>query len=136
MVETFGSYLKSLRLSRGITQRGLAKALYISAPYVSDMERGNRNPPNLDILEPLTKYLKLDKEEKLKLYDLAGTGRGKLAPDIAEYIKEHDYVAQAIRASKRYNASKEDWERFIKSIEEKQKNQKREPWFIEETPEL
>lgn len=38
-----GLEMKSLREKSGISLRQLAERLKISAPYLSDMERGNRN---------------------------------------------------------------------------------------------
>ena len=47
---TFGTYIRSLRLYRGFGLRELARQLGISAPYLSDLEKDKRgrrnNKPN------------------------------------------------------------------------------------------
>jgi len=38
-----GKELREIRISKGKSLRWMARNLHISAPYLSDMERGNRN---------------------------------------------------------------------------------------------
>jgi|GEM_PF-3051637 len=44
-MERFGEYARVKREKQRISLRSLAGSLGLSAPYVSDIERGNRNPP-------------------------------------------------------------------------------------------
>ncbi|MCY2953492.1 MAG: helix-turn-helix transcriptional regulator [Planctomycetota bacterium] len=44
----FGTELRRLRIAAKRTLKDVAMALGNSVPYVSDIERGRRNPPSLD----------------------------------------------------------------------------------------
>ena len=44
----FGPRVRELREAQRISLRTVAKALELSAPYVSDMELGRRNPPGVE----------------------------------------------------------------------------------------
>ncbi len=59
-MDRFGDYARVQRENRRISLRSLAEALGLSAPYVSDIERGNRNPPDR---EKLTRWANLIGEE-------------------------------------------------------------------------
>lgn len=57
MGEIFGEYLKSLRIDRKLTLRQLEEQTQISNGYLSQVERGERNPPTMKILVKLAKAL-------------------------------------------------------------------------------
>lgn len=44
MRNKFGDALREARESKGITVSALAEAINVSVPYLSDVERGKRNP--------------------------------------------------------------------------------------------
>ena len=44
---TFGEFLQRKREESRITLRKLAEMLNFSAPFLSDVEKGRRNPPDL-----------------------------------------------------------------------------------------
>lgn len=67
---SFGTYLKEKRNERGITLRGLALELNLSAPYLSDMENDRRNPPEMEKLQRICDILGLSQKEKIRLFDL------------------------------------------------------------------
>ena len=52
-VKTIGQRIRYLRMRHGITQKELAKALYVSEPTVSGWERG-RTEPSIDFIVRLT----------------------------------------------------------------------------------
>lgn len=54
--------LKQIRKQKGITQEELAKAVGITRPYLSDIERGVKTPGG-DIVIRIASYLKLPVEE-------------------------------------------------------------------------
>ncbi len=56
LVEQFPRNLKSLRLSRKLSQEALAARARLSVSYISMLERGRRSPP-LDTLERLARTL-------------------------------------------------------------------------------
>lgn len=54
--------LKQIRKQKGITQEELAKAIGITRPYLSDIERGVKTPGG-DIIIKIANYLQLPVEE-------------------------------------------------------------------------
>lgn len=113
---SFGEYLQQKRLDRGITLRRMADLLDVSAPYLSDVEKGRRNPPEMEKLKQVCSILSLDEEERTRLFDLAGEMRGSLAPDIPEYIKGKAYVTSALRTARDLDADEKDWLRFVEEL--------------------
>ncbi len=114
--ENFGDFLHKKRLSKGVSYRTLASALNVSAPYISDIEKGRRNAPSIDKLEMLSEYFQLSSEEKSLMFDLAGEKKSEIAPDIPIYIKDNDYVAYALRTARDLGASEKDWEEFVDEL--------------------
>ncbi len=62
----FGNYLRSLRSAKGLTQRAAAAQADISCPYLTQLEKGQRNPPSREILERLAKLYKVNEEKMLE----------------------------------------------------------------------
>ncbi|ELI5413963.1 helix-turn-helix transcriptional regulator [Vibrio parahaemolyticus] len=50
-LQLFGKHLKSLRLSKGLSQEKLAFAVELDRSYISDIERGKRNVSLVNILK-------------------------------------------------------------------------------------
>src|SRR5438034_6278905 len=67
MDRTFGEKLRELRDKADISLRELARKIDVSAPFLSDVERGHRYPSD-KLLVSLARYLKVSVEE-LKRYD-------------------------------------------------------------------
>lgn len=51
--KAFGAYIKSLRETANLTQKEAAKRASLSAPYLAQLERGQRNPPSRTALTRL-----------------------------------------------------------------------------------
>ena len=62
----------------------MAEMLHVPAPYLSDIEMGRRNPPEMEKLEQISQILLLTDEEKSAMLDLAGKMRNSVAPDLPE----------------------------------------------------
>ena len=58
----------------------------------------------------------LSTEERALMYDLAGEKKEEVAPDIPRYIKDHDYVAAALRTARDLGASEKDWLDFVDEL--------------------
>ena len=71
----FGEFIAEKRKSRGLTLRGLAAELGIVPAYMSDIEKGNRYPPDKDKLYELARILCLSEEETNTMFDLAAGER-------------------------------------------------------------
>ncbi len=93
----FGSFLRELREKKKLRQEDLAKAINVSIVYVCDIEKGRRNPPDVEKLRVWESRLGLTDEEKARFYDMAGTERKEMPPDIVEYMLQHPEARAAIR---------------------------------------
>ena len=117
MGKEFGKYLKQKRTEKGISLTGFAKRIGCSLTFYRDMELGNRNPIiDLKRLNLIASFLKLNKDEEGKLFNLAGKERNVAPPDIVEYINDREYVSKIIRLARDLGADENDWKRFEKSI--------------------
>ena len=93
----FGSYLRQLREKRKLRQEDLAKAINVSTVYICDIEKGRRNPPDIEKLKVWEKLLGLTEKEMACFYDMVGQERKEMPPDIVEYMIKHPEARNAIR---------------------------------------
>ncbi|WP_295095387.1 helix-turn-helix transcriptional regulator, partial [Ruminococcus sp.] len=61
--QNFGEFLQTKREQQKITLRQLAEKLDLSAPFLSDVEKGRRNSLDMDRLIMLRQILNLSDEE-------------------------------------------------------------------------
>ena len=115
----FGEFLQRKREEKQITLRKMAELLGFSAPFLSDVEKDRRNPPELAKLEQIADILGLSYEEKETMYNLAGKKRDSVAPDLPEYIMSRDYVAAALRTARDLDAGEEEWLRFVEELRQR-----------------
>lgn len=87
-----------------------------SAPYLSDVEKGRRNPFEVGKLELAAQVLCLAAEEKSEMLDLAGKQRNSVAPDLPDYIMRRDYVAAALRTARDLGAGEKEWAAFVEEL--------------------
>ena len=118
---TFGEFLQRKREERKITLRKLAELLNFSAPFLSDVEKGRRYPPELSKLEQIADILSLSAEDRDTMFDLAGRKRDSVAPDLPDYIMNRGYVATALRTARDLNAGEEEWQRFVKELQKRKR---------------
>ena len=64
--ESFGEFLQKKRLENEITLRKMAELIGIPAPYLTDIEKDRRNPPEIQKLDKIAEILSLTEEEKEK----------------------------------------------------------------------
>ena len=88
--QNFGEFLQRKRTEKQITLRKMAEMIGITTPYLTDIEKDRRNPPEMEKLELISQILMLNDEDKTTMYDLAGKKRNTVAPDLPDYIMEHD----------------------------------------------
>jgi transcriptional regulator with XRE-family HTH domain len=65
LVQQFGVNVRSVRIAQGMSQEQLALDAGMKRSYVSDLERGQRNP-SVKALGRLAKALKIDPAELLR----------------------------------------------------------------------
>ena len=116
---SFGEFLQKKREEKRITLRKMAELLSFSAPFLSDVEKGRRNPPELPKLEQIVEILDLSPEEKETMFNLAGKKRDSVAPDLPEYIMNRDYVAAALRTARDLDAGEEEWLQFVNELKKR-----------------
>jgi transcriptional regulator with XRE-family HTH domain len=63
----FATYLRKLRLSKGLKQKALAHYLGYEPSYLSALERSEKGPPKEDFIRRLIKGLSLDEAEQADL---------------------------------------------------------------------
>ncbi len=112
----FGEFLQKKREEKNTTLRKMAEMLHITAPYLSDIEKDRRNPPDMHKLELVSRILLLSEEEKTLMFDLAGKRRNSVAPDLPEYIMGREYVAAALRTARDLDADEADWLKFVEEL--------------------
>jgi transcriptional regulator with XRE-family HTH domain len=64
-MENFGAYVRRLRKSQGLTLKQVEAQAKVSNAYISQIERGLRNPPHPDILKRLAKTYNVQHRELL-----------------------------------------------------------------------
>lgn len=61
----FGTYMRQLRKSKGLTLKQVEHAAKVSNAYISQIERAQRNPPHPDILKRLAAAYEVTHRELL-----------------------------------------------------------------------
>ncbi len=117
--QNFGEFLQKKREEKQITLRKMAELLGFSAPFLSDVEKDRRNPPDMEKLSMLAEILQLSEEDKSLMLDLAGKKRNSAAPDLPEYIMERDYVSAALRTARDLDAGEEEWLQFVEELKKR-----------------
>jgi hypothetical protein len=117
--QNFGEFLQKKREEKQITLRKMAELLGFSAPFLSDVEKDRRNPPDMEKLSMLAEILQLSEEDKSLMLDLAGRKRNSVAPDLPEYIMERDYVSAALRTARDLDAGEEEWMQFVEELKKR-----------------
>jgi HTH-type transcriptional regulator, competence development regulator len=79
-MESFGTYMRRLRKSKGLTLKQVEIQARVSNAYISQIERGLRNPPHPDILKRLAKTYDVPQRDLL-------VAAGHLEEDSAETAK-------------------------------------------------
>ena len=97
----------------------MAEMIGITAPYLTDIEKDRRHPPEMEKLELISQILMLNDEAKTTMYDLAGQTRNSVAPDLPDYLMEHDYVSAALRTARDLDASEADWLKFVEELRQR-----------------
>ena len=110
---TFGSYIRSVRLSLNIGQRELAEKIGIAPSYLNDIEKEKRSSPKSNIIKKIARELKINIDD---LNDLAGISKKSLAPDILEYIDKNPNIRKLIRTIKNNNLGNSQIDGIEKSI--------------------
>lgn len=113
----FGGFVAERRKQRGYTMRRFADMIGVTAPYLSDIEKGRRAAPE-GKLEKIAAVLRLSRVERERLFDLAALTRdNQVSADLTGYIMETDLARVALRRAKERNLSESEWRSIIDIIE-------------------
>ena len=128
MAGEFGAYIDNKRKGRGmggedIRLKEIADAMGMTASYLSDIVKGRRNPPDMQILDKIAIVLRLAPDEKEEMLDLAGRERDTAAPDLPEYLmsKQLPHVRKALRRANEKNLGDDFWKKVLDDISKEDK---------------
>ena len=120
---TFGSFIRKKRLESDqyISLRELARRLNLSPVYMSDIETGREFAPKHEVLIRIAEILRLDKQDREMMYDLAAKtkSRDAVPADLPEYITSHEYAKIALRVARDVDATDTEWQDFIEKLKQR-----------------
>lgn len=119
--ETFGSYLKSLRLAKGIGLRTFAEKLGMHPSNLSDIEHGKKTPPrDPERLAQIAQVLGIERNSEAwnKLHDLSIVDSPeRIPPDLVQYAeKNNEVVPLLLRTTARRKLTRDELLRLIETI--------------------
>ena len=79
----FGQRLRALREARGITLTELARALQVSAAYLSALEHGRRGKPSVGLIHQVNEHFGLIWDEAEEMVRLARVSHPRVVVDTA-----------------------------------------------------
>jgi transcriptional regulator with XRE-family HTH domain len=128
MRSPFGDYLRKKREEEHLTLRHTAEEVGIVPAYLSDIEKGRRNPfdRHPDMMERFEKALHLSQEDITTLYDLAALERqpGHQVPvDLSEYLREQPDIRDFVRTARKQGLSEENWKSLTAKVTRLSKEQ-------------
>jgi transcriptional regulator with XRE-family HTH domain len=112
---TFGAFVKMRREALGKSLRGFAEEIEIAAPYLFDIEKGNRPAPEKK-LERFIEALGFTGDELNEFYDLAGKSRKNHFPDLQDYIGNTELARVALRTARDVDLSNSQWQEIINQM--------------------
>jgi transcriptional regulator with XRE-family HTH domain len=121
-MESFGSCMRQLRKSRGLTLKQVETQAKVSNAYISQIERGLRKPPHPDILKRLAKTYDVPHRELLVAAgyleeDSAETAKRREIEEAYEHVRTDPTFKQGTRLKGRHVSL--ETKRFIVEMYEK-----------------
>lgn len=114
--------MKTIRVEKNVSLRALAVKIGVSAPYLSDVERGQRKPLSGEYIEKVAEVLALTPEERQALFDAAAETRGDtVTSDVILYAGEVKNVSAALRKARELNLGDEEWLQIIEEMEKRKR---------------
>ncbi|WP_409968476.1 helix-turn-helix transcriptional regulator [Bengtsoniella intestinalis] len=118
---TFGEYLREKRIGRNLTLRNFATLINKAPSTISGIENGDKTAPSDEVLKSICLILNLSATEESLLYDLAAATKtnNPIPADITQTLKSSSTIRIALRVAKQLDATDEEWEDFIRRLNEK-----------------
>jgi len=118
--ETFGDYLRALRLRAGIGLRAFAEAATMQPSNLSNLEHGRLNPPqDKETLDQLAELLGLEpgSQARARLFDLAVAGRDRPPADVAAFAARTPGIPVLLRTIENRGLSEEELRQLTARIQ-------------------
>jgi transcriptional regulator with XRE-family HTH domain len=121
--DTFGEYLRKLRLDAGFGLRAFAEAVGMKPSNLSRLETGRLPPPtSAERIRQMAEVLglKSGSAQFTTLNDLAAEARpGAVPPDIVEYAAKQPGVPLLLRTARGKRLSEQQFKQLARFIQEK-----------------
>ena len=91
-----GSKIRELRRERGIAQKDMAKALGVSAAYLSALEHGHRGQPGWAFVQKVIGYFNIIWDEAEELENLAWASNPRVIVDTSGLSPEATRLANLL----------------------------------------
>lgn len=92
----FGREIRRLRAERGISQKDMAKAIGVSAAYLSALEHGHRGQPSWELLQRIIGYFNVIWDDAEELQRLAALSHPRVTIDTAGLSSEATALANRL----------------------------------------
>lgn len=92
----FGLRLRELRRDKGVTQKEMARALGISAAYLSALEQGRKGKPGWDFVQRVIAYFNVIWDDADELRRLARVSHPRVVVDTAGLCPEATLFANLV----------------------------------------
>lgn len=119
MKESFGTYLRELRLAKNLSLRKFSKLVGWLPSNLSNLENDKINPPrDLTILRKFASILELSEGSKewSKFFNLSAQNTGKIPADLVAYAEEVELMPQMFRTVANKKLTKEQIQKLINDI--------------------
>lgn len=118
---TFGKIITARRKELGLSLRETAKILEMSEIYLTDIEKGHRNPPigvkgQKDYMSKFITILQIPDEEVEAFYDIAYCSKYGISKRINDYINSNKYAQEAILLAMKQNLSDAEWQEILSQM--------------------
>ena len=88
-------YIKTIRLASRYTLRRAAKELNVSAPYLHDVETGNRAPTK-KLVNSIINLYNLGEDSKRIIFDAAADANDSIPYDVEDFLKSDPDAMQKV----------------------------------------
>ncbi len=95
----FGREIRRLRAERGLSQKHMAKAIGVSAAYLSALEHGHRGQPSWELLQRIIGYFNVIWDEAEELQRLAALSHPRITIDTAGLSADATALANRLAES-------------------------------------
>jgi transcriptional regulator with XRE-family HTH domain len=95
----FGTKIRAIRRERGVSQKEMARALGVSAAYLSALEHGRRGAPSWALVQKIIGYFNVIWDDAEELERLAETSHPRVIVDTSGLSPAATELANLLAAS-------------------------------------